>query len=241
MDPLPSLAALGTSGVPLLAALSLGFLMAISPCTLATSVAAIVFIAGDPTFRWRSIAIGGLYTLGRLVTYVSLAFLIVWFGLNSRDLAVFFQQYGERLIAPVLILVGLWLLGVVPANRVPWPGVFIRTHERFSRPFPGRPGLSAFLLGIFFSLSFCPINVVIFFGLLVPLAYRSGDALLIPAVFALAATLPVLLASLILATSARHLGRMLTTLQDLNLWMQRATGVVFLAIGVYYIPRLLGF
>jgi sulfite exporter TauE/SafE len=240
MDPFPFLAALGTSGVPLLAALALGLLMAISPCTLATSVAAIVFIAGDPAFRWRSIAIGGLYTLGRLATYVALTFLIVWFGLNSRELAVFFQQHGERLIAPVLIPAGLWLLGVVPANRVPWPGVLTRMHEHFSRPFPGRPGLSAFLLGIFFSLSFCPINVVIFFGLLVPLAYRSGDALLIPAVFALAGTLPVLLASLILATSARHIGQTLTTLQDLNLWMQRAAGLVFLAVGVYYLPRFLG-
>jgi hypothetical protein len=213
--------------------------MAISPCTLATSVAAIMFIAGDPALRWRSIAIGGLYTLGRLVTYVGLAFLIVWFGLNSRELAVFFRQYGERLITPVLILAGLWLLGVIPTS-VPWPGVFARIHQRFSRPFPGRLGLSAFLLGVFFSFSFCPINVVIFFGLLVPLAYRSGDALVIPAVFALASTLPVLFASLILATSARHLGRMFTTLQDLNFWMQRATGIVFLLIGVYYLPRFFG-
>jgi threonine/homoserine/homoserine lactone efflux protein len=100
--------------------------------------------------------------------------------------------------------------------------------------------LSAFLLGAFFSLSFCPINIVIFFGLLVPLAYRSGDALGIPAIFALASTLPVLIASLVLVTSARHLGRMLTLLQDVNLWMQRVTGVVFLAAGVYYIPRFFG-
>jgi cytochrome c-type biogenesis protein len=240
MDPFPYLAALGMSGVPLLAALSLGLLMAISPCTLGTSVAAIVFIAGNPAFRWRSITIGGLYTLGRLVTYVGLAFLIVWFSLNSRDLAVFFQQYGERLIAPVLILTGLWLLRVVPASSVQWPRVFTRIHQRFSRPFPGRIGLSAFLLGVFFSLSFCPINVVVFFGLLVPLAYRMGDALIIPSVFALASTLPVLIASLVLATSARHLGRTLTTLQDLNLWMQRAAGLVFLAFGVYYLPRFLG-
>jgi threonine/homoserine/homoserine lactone efflux protein len=82
--------------------------------------------------------------------------------------------------------------------------------------------------------------VVLFFGLLVPLAYRSGDALGIPAVFALASTLPVLVASFFLVTSSRHLGRTLTTLQDLNLWMQRAVGIVFLALGVYYLPRFFG-
>jgi cytochrome c biogenesis protein CcdA len=231
------LASLGTSGIPLLAAIALGLLMAISPCTLATSVAAIMFIVGETADRWRFVLIGGLYTLGRLVTYVGLAFLIVSLGLNTRELAVFFQQYGERLIAPVLILSGIWLLGLLP--RVQWPRIFSRT-ELLSGRVADREGLSAFVLGVFLSLSFCPINVVLFFGLLVPLAYRSGDALGIPAVFAITSTLPVLAASFVLATSARHLGRTLTTLQDLNLWMQRAAGAVFLVVGVYYIPRFLG-
>jgi cytochrome c-type biogenesis protein len=233
------LASLGTSGIPLLAATALGLLMAISPCTLATSVAAVLFIAGETADRWRFVLIGGLYTLGRIVTYAGLAFLIVSFGLNTKELAVFFQQYGERLLAPVLILAGLWLLGLLP--RVQWPRILPWVQEPLSGQLARGDGLSAFLLGMFFSLSFCPINVVLFFGLLVPLAYRSGDALGIPAVFAIVSTLPVLAASLILATSARHFGRTLTALQDANLWLQRAAGAVFLVAGLYYIPRFLGF
>ncbi|MDD1682707.1 MAG: aromatic aminobenezylarsenical efflux permease ArsG family transporter [Methanoregula sp.] len=233
------LASMGMSGVPLLAAMALGLLMAISPCTLATSVAAVMFIVRDPSGRWRLIATGVLYTLGRLVVYTALAAGIVWFGLNTREIAVFLQQYGERLLAPVLILAGLWMLGFAP--RMKWPEEFDRVYKRLFDPPERRSGLSAFLLGVFFSLSFCPINIVIFFGLLVPLAYRSGDAIGVPAVFALASTLPVLIASLILVTSARQFGRMLVLLQDVNLWMQRAAGFVFLAAGVYYIPRFLGF
>jgi len=235
MDPL---AALGTSGVPLLAATALGFLMAISPCTLATSVAAVLFLAGETSGRWRFAAAAVLYTLGRMVVYTGLAFAIVWFGLNTREIAVFFQQYGEQLLAPVLILAGIWLLGLFPPMK--WPEVFDRVHQRMASWPARRNWLTAFFLGAFLSLSFCPINVVLFFGLLVPLAYRSGDALGIPAVFALASTLPVLVASFFLVTSSRHLGRMLTTLQDLNLWMQRAVGIVFLAVGVYYLPRFFG-
>jgi cytochrome c biogenesis protein CcdA len=233
------LASLGTSGIPLLAATALGLLMAISPCTLATSVAAVMFIVRDTSGRWHFIAAGCLYTLGRMVTYAGLASAIVWFGLNTREIAVFLQQYGERLLAPGLIIAGLWMLGLTP--RVKWPELFERVHERVSGPFGQKSGLSAFLLGVFFSLSFCPINIVIFFGLLVPLAYRSGDALGIPTVFAITSTIPVLIASLVLATSARHLGRTLTTFQDVNLWVQRVTGAVFLIVGVYYIPRFLGF
>ena len=233
------LASLGTSGPPLLAATALGLLMAISPCTLATSVAAVMFIVHDTSGRWHVIAAGILFMLGRMVTYAGLASAIVWFGLNTREIAVFLQQYGERLLAPVLIIIGIWMLGLTP--RVKWPGVFKRVHERVSSPLGQKNGWPAFLLGIFFSLSFCPISIVIFFGLLVPLAYRSGDPLGIPMVFAIMSTIPVLSASLILATSARHLGRTLTTLQDLNLWVQRVTGIVFIVIGVYYLPRLLGF
>ena len=140
------IASLGMSGVPLLAATALGLLMAISPCTLATSVAAVMFIAGGTAGRWRFVLIGGLYTLGRIVTYAGLAFLIVSFGLNTKELAVFFQQYGERLLAPVLIVAGLWLLGLLP--RVKGPRILSRVQE----PLSGRPargdGLSAFLLGM---------------------------------------------------------------------------------------------
>jgi cytochrome c-type biogenesis protein len=233
------LAALGTGGIPLLAAAALGLLMAISPCTLATSVAAVMFLVRDTSGRWRFGAACVLYTLGRMVTYTGLASAIVWFGLNSREITVFLQQYGERLLSPVLIIAGLWMLGFT--YRVKWPGLFEQVHERLSR-LPGhKSGVPAFFLGVFFSLSFCPINIVIFFTLLVPLAYRSGDALGIPIIFAFASTLPVLIASLILVTSARHFGRMLTLLQDVNLWMQRAAGIVFIVVGVYYIPRILGF
>jgi cytochrome c-type biogenesis protein len=239
MDPSLLLASLGTSGIPLLVAFSLGLLMAISPCTLATSVAAVIFIAGDTREQWRFIVTGGLYTLGRLVVYVGMAFLIVWFGLNTRETAVFFQQYGERLVAPVLIIAGLWLLGLLPVSRLHWP-VFHRISDRVYHRLLDRGRLSAFLLGAFFSLSFCPINVVIFFGLLIPLAYRAGDPLAVPAIFSLASTLPVLAASFLLATGTRHAGRALTRLQDVNLWMQRAAGVVFLVVGVYYLPRFLG-
>jgi cytochrome c-type biogenesis protein len=232
------LASMGTSGIPLLEATALGLLMAISPCTLATSVAAVMFIVRDTSGRWHVVAYGILYMLGRIVIYAGLASAIVWLGLNTREIAVFLQQYGERLLAPVLILAGLWMLGLTP--RVKWPDLVERVHERVSRPFRQKGGWPSFLLGVFFSLSFCPITIVIFFGLLVPLAYRSGDPLGIPTVFAFVSTLPVLVASLVLVTSARHLGRTLTLLQDVNLWMQRAAGVVFIAAGVYYLPRFLG-
>jgi len=239
MDPTLVLASLGASGIPLLVAFSLGLLMAISPCTLATSLAAVMYIAGDTSGRLRFVAVGGLYTLGRLVVYVSFAALIVWCGLATRETATFFQQYGERLVAPVLILAGLWLLGLLPLDSLRWQAFRRVTEGVYERLFR-RTRLSAFLLGIFFSLSFCPLNVVIYFGLLIPLAFRAGDPLGIPTVFSLASTIPVLVGSFLLAAGTRHFGHALVRLQDLNLWMQRAAGIVFLGVGVYYLPRFLG-
>ena len=236
MDPFSFLAALGTSGVPVFAAVALGLLMALSPCTVATSVAAVIYIAGDITDRWHVFLTGGLYTLGRMAAYIGIASVLVWVGLATRDVALFFQQYGERLIAPVLIPAGLWMLGLIPLSRVTCPDLAARVQAGLQKR-----GMNAFLLGLIFALSFCPISIVLYFGLLIPLAYRAGDPVFLPAVFAIASTLPVLAVSVILVTSARSLGRTLTMLQDIHGRMQQIAGIVFLAVGIYYIPRFLGF
>ena len=233
------LAGMGTSGIPLLAAVSLGFLMAISPCTLATSIAGILFIAKNAADHRRVVLSALLYTFGRMTAYGGLAFLIVWFSLTSRDIAVFLQNYGQRLLAPVLILAGLWMLGFVPLHRVHRPHL-LRLKDSLSAVLGSRGGAGSFMLGAFFAFSFCPINVVIYFGMLIPLAYQNSDPILIPAIFTIASTLPVLLASGLLMASARGLGKTMITLQDLNLWMQRLTGIVFLIAGVYYLSRFLG-
>jgi hypothetical protein len=54
------------------------------------------------------------------------------------------------------------------------------------------------MLGVIFALSFCPFSAVLFFAMLIPLALGAGDPGVIPAVFAFAMGLPVIVISYLL-------------------------------------------
>jgi cytochrome c-type biogenesis protein len=241
MDPLQLLELMGTSGIPLLAAFSFGLMMAISPCTLATSLTAAVYLSQVPADRFQTIILGGLYLLGRMVTYAGLACLIVFFSLNIAAIASFLQQYGERLLTPVLILIGIWMLDLIPVHEVQHFGILVRLQAGASRMFAQRRFTGSFFLGVLFALSFCPVGIVFYFGMLIPLAYRMGDPVVIPSVFAIATALPTIGISLIITMGLFSLGSMLPILQKANVWMQRIVGIVFLLVGIYYLPRLFGF
>jgi len=83
-------------------------------------------------------------------------------------------------------------------------------------------------------LAFCPFSAVLFFGMLIPLAIKSGDGLVIPSVFAIATGLPVILFSLILVHSISKLGSIMNSIQVFEKWMRRIVSVVFIAVGAYY-------
>ena len=62
-------ALLDNSSTPVLTAFLLGLLTAISPCPLATNIAAIGYIGKDIEDRRRVFLSGLLYTAGRIVAY----------------------------------------------------------------------------------------------------------------------------------------------------------------------------
>jgi len=104
---------MGTLPVPVIAAFFIGLMTAISPCPLATNITAIAYVSrriGDSRY---ALTVGALYTLGRMLTYTILASLIVWFGLNTQAISIFLQKYGEKVLGPLLILVGVVMLDVI--------------------------------------------------------------------------------------------------------------------------------
>ena len=66
---------LNNSSTPVLTAFLLGLLTAISPCPLATNIAAVGFIGRNIENRKRVFINGLLYTLGRVLSYTLLAFI----------------------------------------------------------------------------------------------------------------------------------------------------------------------
>ena len=210
-------------------ALWLGILTAISPCPMATNVAAISYIGkklGNP----RQVLLGGvLYTIGRTVAYVGVA-VVILAGLQSIPrVSIFLQDYMNKVLGPVLVVVGLFLLELIKFGGG-GPGV----SEKLGKKVEGWGLAGALALGVIFALSFCPISAALFFGSLISLAVKYDSRILLPGVFGLGTALPVFAFAVIIGLGVGSLGAAFHKLQKFEWWARRVTGVVFIVVGVYY-------
>ncbi len=210
-------------------ALWLGILTAISPCPLTTNVVAVSFIGrrlGGP----GQVLISGLfYALGRVVVYLALGMLIVAGMLSIPELSYFLQKYMNKLLGPILILVGMFLLGLIRFNL----GKSLAGEKWQQRA--GKSGVwGAGLLGMVFALAFCPVSAALFFGSLIPLALKHGINALMPSLYGIGTALPVLVFAFLLAFAAQSVGKVFKRLTQVEYWARRITGLLFIAAGLYY-------
>ena len=229
MDYLQTL--LDNSSLPILTAFLLGILTAISPCPLATNITAIGFISKDIKNHHRMFRNGLLYTLGRTLTYTILGFILIPIlreGASMFSVQKLVIQYGERLLAPALIIMGILMLNIVKLNL---PKINIPA-ERFEQHLKG--GWGALLLGIVFALAFCPTSGLFYFGMLMPLSAAEEGGYLLPVVYAVATGLPVLLVAWILAYSVAGLGKFYNQIQLFEKWFRRIVALLFIGVGIYY-------
>jgi len=226
--------AMGTSSIPLLAAFFIGLMTAISPCPLATNITAIAFISKKIEHSKHTLLVGILYTIGRMFTYVLIASLIVLAGLNTQGIALSLQKYGEKILGPLLLVLGLVMLEVVKLPVLKSNQAIENLKEKLSK----KGYLGAFLLGVLFALAFCPFSAVLYFGMLIPLALRSGDPILIPSVFALATGLPVIILSLLLTISISKMGKVMNKVSQVEKVVRIGASLIFIVVGIYYIAKV---
>jgi len=223
--------AMGTSNIPLLAAFFIGLMTAISPCPLATNITAIAYASKRIDNSKHTLLVGILYTLGRMATYVLLASAIVWLGLNTQVIALFLQKYGDKILGPLLLIIGIVMLDIIKINFLKSSGKMNKLKENLAQ----KGLLGSFLLGVIFALAFCPFSAVLFFGMLIPIALKAGDGLLIPSVFAFATGLPVILFSFVLVYGVSRLGKIMGKIQTFEKYSRRFVAGIFVLVGLYYI------
>ena len=221
---------MGTSSIPIVAAFFIGLMTAISPCPLATNITAIAYTSKKIDNSKHTLIVGFLYTFGRIFTYVCLASLIVWFGMQTQTISLFLQKYGENILGPLLFVVGIIMLDILKLHSFKSNNKLNKLNEKLTK----KGFLGSFLLGVIFALAFCPFSAVLFFGMLIPLALKSGDGLIIPAVFAFATGLPVIIFSIFLVKSVSKLGIIMNKVQIFELWMRKIVAVIFIIVGLYY-------
>ncbi|NCO80059.1 sulfite exporter TauE/SafE family protein, partial [Candidatus Falkowbacteria bacterium] len=188
--------------IPILTAFLLGVLTSISPCPLATNITAIAYISKEIKTTKHTLLNGIFYTLGRGASYTILATLI-YFGLSSFQVSSIFQSWGDKILGPVLIIIGLLMFSVIKINF----GKGGEKLEKIKIWLAQKGFIGSFLLGMIFALAFCPYSGVLFFGALIPLVLKSAEGLLLPPIFALGTGLPVIIFSFIIAFAVQKLGQ----------------------------------
>ena len=215
-----------------LTAFILGLMTAISPCPLATNISAIGFISRNLDDRRKVFLSGLIYTLGRVISYTGLA-VIIYFGASKMNVASLFQGWGEKLLGPLLILIGLFMLDVI---KIKFPG-FSKLTEKIGEKGQGSYW-SSLLLGMVFALAFCPYSGVLYFVMLIPISIASPSGLYLPVVFAVATGLPVIIFAWLLAFAVGNVGKLYNRIKIFERWFRRVVAVLFIGVGIYYVVLL---
>ena len=206
----------------------LGILTSISPCPLATNIAAISYIGKQVANIRRVLLSGVAYSIGRMLTYLFVGGIVVAGVLSIPAVSTFLQRYMIMILGPILIIAGMFLLNLIRFN-LSGPGMS-ETAQRYA----DKGGVwGAGILGVIFALSFCPISAALFFGSLIPLAVNQESTILLPSLFGFGTGLPVLAFAVLIAVSAKSVGVMFNKLTVFELWARRVTGIIFIAVGLY--------
>ena len=209
----------------------LGVLTSVSPCPMATNVAAIGYLARNSHSKALQLLAGLLYALGRAVAYSLVGALITWGLLSAPVLSNFLQKHLGQLMGPLLVLVGMVLLGMLPG--LPSFGASQKLGKRVADLGVAGSGL----LGFLFALAFCPVSAALFFGSLLPLAVRHESTWLLPAVFGIGSALPVLVFGILFTVARRAASKAFDRLQQSDRWLLPATGWLLVGVGLYLIAR----
>ena len=219
---------LENSQFPIISAFVLGLMTAISPCPLATNITAIAYIGKDIENKRRVFWNGFIYTLGRAISYTAIG-LIFYFGMGQFNVSSFFQEWGEKILGPLLIVFGLMMLGILKLAFGNMNSVIEKFTKNKKLNF-----WTVLVIGILFALAFCPYSGVLYFGLLIPMTVTSVKGLYLPIVFAFATGLPVIIFAYLLAYTISGVGKLYNRIQIFEKWFRYIVAIIFIAVGIYY-------
>ncbi len=217
---------LASSTSPYLTAFLLGILINISPCPLCTNITAIGYLSKDIGNRKKILLNSFLYMLGKMLAYVVLG-LVVYYTANMLSIREFFEEYGEKILGPILIFTGIFLLDIIKFHKHDEHC----NHKHFS-PNKAFDILGALGLGLTFALAFCPYSGFIYFGILMPMSVEFQNLLLV-VVFSIATVLPVFFIAWLLAYGVSTIANMQNKLNLFDYWVRKITAILFILIGLY--------
>jgi len=215
--------------IPFLAAFVLGLVGAFSPCQLSTNVAAFAFISRDAVESKRVTRSALAYVLGKVLVYSLVGGAAILLGLKLTQVSIPVVVFTRKALGPVLIVLGLLMLGVIKLSAP----IFARVADRLRKNFADRrDARGSFLLGVAFAFAACPTLFVLFFGTMIPLAVGSFGGVTFPALFAIGTSVPLMLFVGLVAFGAQSITPFVKNLRAADVWVSRIAAVVFILVGI---------
>ena len=212
-------------GIPVLSALLFGLIGATSPCQLTTNAGALAYLARAGG-SGGSVAVNAVaYLVGKALVYTAAGVAVILVGRELAQSSIPVIVVARKALGPLMILLGLHLLGLVPLRFSLGHGLADLLESR-----AGSGASGAFILGTAFSFAFCPTLFLLFFGLTIPLALSSPIGAVFPAAFALGTTVPLLGVAVALGAGAGAARGYIGGARLVDAWLRPvAAGVLVLA------------
>jgi cytochrome c-type biogenesis protein len=233
------------------AAFLLGVVTSISPCPMATNIAAISYIGRRVKSSRQILGAGTLYTAGRCLLYVALAALLAGTAMSISAVSLFLQKYMNMLLGPIFLLLGMFLLEMI----VVISGAAM-VSDKMQKRLEALGIWGSLPLGILFAASFCPVSAGWFFSLVTLLLGAEaemvtgllkkvgltlhqtplppGGTVVLPLIYGIGTALPVLLVAFLLAYSAKSIGKAYNVMSKVEWWTRMVTGWLFVGLGGYF-------
>jgi len=213
-----------TTTIPILSAFVLGIVGAMAPCQLTANLGVITLYSNQSLQKgiaWKELF---LYIFGKIIAFSGLGMIVWLLGNEIQSTLTFYFPWLRKLIGPILILVGLYLLGLF---KMYWNLTLFKIPVRFLKK--GKTG--SFLMGFSFSLAFCPTMFVLFFVTLMPLVYSTSYGVILPGIFAIGTSVPVIFFIFILWYLGFS-GTLMKKGKQAGRFVQKAAGIVIILLGI---------
>ena len=216
--------------LPLLAALILGLLVAINPCQLAINISALTYLTRRAKYKHPKRTLF-LYILGKTITYTVLGWILMCLiggGRNIEGMASILSK-AELIVPYILIIVGTFMLfrALHPHHHHQGENCH-NSGEMIHRNGP----LGALILGITLAFAFCPESAVFYFGLMLPLSITSQAGLFVLLIFAIAASIPVLLLAWAIRRALTQADQLNSTFEHAQQWINGLVGLLFILMAI---------
>ncbi len=211
-------------GVPILFALLLGIVGAMAPCQFTGNIGAITLYGNkslQKKIAWTDVL---FFTLGKVVVFTGLGLLVWMLGNEFESRLTLYFPWFRKVIGPLFIIVGIFMLGLI---KMKGTLTLLEIPKRFFKE--GK--LGSFLMGISFSLGFCPTMFVLFFVTLMPVVLSTPYGAVLPSLFAIGTSLPLFIAMFLIWYYGAS-GAIMKKGKKVGFIVQRVSGLILVLLGI---------